>query len=134
MAEALKGLSNCQYATQVNSSDAPTQKAKDPMEMFRLQMAYLDSMNRANDPAVKAEKQKKEAAAKAEALKAKTVTLEVHKADAAPSAFNTVMPEKDDGFIKVVIDENLTGYAGSRIRLRLLDDIDAGHFLIKKGT
>lgn len=133
MAEALKGLSNRQSKAPGNTSDA-AQKAKDPIEMFKLQMAYLDSMNKVNDPAYKAEKQKKDAAAKAEALKSKTVTLEVHKADETASDFNTVMPGKDEGFIKVVIDENLTGYAGSRIRLRLLDDIDAGHFLIKKGT
>ncbi len=133
MVEALKGLSNRQYAAQGNTA-APVQRDKDPMETFKLQMAYLDSMNKANDPAYKAEKQKKEALAKAEFLKAKTVTLEVHKADGAAPGFNTVMPEKDDGFIKVVIDENLTGYVSSRIRLRLLDDIDAGHFLIKKGT
>jgi conjugative transposon TraM protein len=34
----------------------------------------------------------------------------------------------------VVIDEGLTGYAGSRIRLRLLDDMQAGPYLIKKDT
>jgi hypothetical protein len=40
-----------------------------------------------------------------------------------PAVFllDTVMPEQHADFIKVVIDENLTGYAGSRIRLRLLD-------------
>jgi len=33
-----------------------------------------------------------------------------------------------------VIDETITGYASSRIRLRLLEDITAGHTLVKKGA
>jgi conjugative transposon TraM protein len=33
-----------------------------------------------------------------------------------------------------VTDEDVTGYAGSRVRLRLLEDIRAGNTLIKKGT
>jgi conjugative transposon TraM protein len=104
------------------------------MEMFKQQMAYMDSINKANDPAYKAEKQKKEAMAKADALHAKEITFEVHKADGAVADFNTVMPEKKDDFIKVVIDENVTGYAGSRIRLKLLDDITVGKNLVQKGT
>ena len=131
MAEALKGLSNRQTHSQNNSLPP---KDKDPMEMFKQQMAYMDSINKANDPAYKAEKQKKEANAKAEALHAKEITLEVHKADGATADFNTIIPEKKDDFIKVVIDENMTGYAGSRIRLKLLDDITVGKNLVLKGT
>jgi conjugative transposon TraM protein len=71
---------------------------------------------------------------KAEAIKATEPTLAVHKV-AGPSAdFNTVMPEPHPELIKVVIDENLTGYAGSRIRLRLLDDIQVGAYLVAKDT
>lgn len=131
MAEALKGLSNRQTLSQNNSTP---QKDRNPMEMFKQQMAYMDSINKANDPAYKAEKQNKEAIAKAEALQAKEITLEVHKADGAAADFNTVVPEQKDGFIKVVIDENVTAYAGSRIRLKLLDDINAGKNLVLKGT
>ena len=101
---------------------------------FREQMAYLDSMNKANDPAIKAEKQKKDVLAKAEAERKSEPALSVHKAAGTLAAFNTVVPDKPDEFIKVVIDENLTDYAGSRIRLRLLDDITVGHYLIQKDT
>jgi len=131
MAEALKGLSNRQTHSQANN---PPQKDRDPMEMFKQQMGYMDSINKANDPAFKAEKQKKEALAKAESLRSKEITLEVHKAADNAADFNTVMPEKTDDFIKVVIDESLTGYASSRIRLKLLDDISVGKNLVKKGT
>ena len=132
MVQALNGLRNRRAPE--NGTGTNVQKEKDPMETFRQQMAYLDSMNKANDPQVKAERQKKEAAAKIEAQKAGEPKLTVRLAGAPAPEFNTVMPEQHPDFIKVVIDENLTGYAGSRIRLRLLDDIEACNFLIKKGS
>jgi conjugative transposon TraM protein len=33
-----------------------------------------------------------------------------------------------------MIDQDIKGYAGSRLRIRLLEDMMAGKFLIKKGT
>ena len=130
MAEALNNLSRRQGQRPEQNAPQP----KDPMATFREQMAYLDSMNKANDPAVKVERQKKDALAKTQAERKSETLLSVHKADVATGAFNTVMPDNRDDFIKVVIDENLTGYAGSRIRLRLLDDINVGKYLIKKDT
>jgi conjugative transposon TraM protein len=132
MVQALNGLRNRHTAE--SNSGTTVQKEKDPMATFRQQMAYLDSMNKANDPEVKAERQKKDALAKSEAQKTTGPKLAVRLADATAPGFNTVMPEQHADFIKVVIDENLTGYAGSRIRLRLLDDIDAGNYRIKKGS
>jgi conjugative transposon TraM protein len=133
MLAALNGLKNRQKVSP-SGGDLEGAKIKDPMETFRQQMAYLDSMNKANDPAVKAERQKSDALAKVAAQKASEPKLAVKLADAPSSEFNTVLPEIHPDFIKVVIDENLTGYAGSRIRLRLLDDIDAGNYRISKGT
>src|ERR1700754_3203104 len=132
MVQALNGLRN--KRTSEAGGGTPLQKDKDPMETFRAQMAYLDSMNKANDPAVKAARQKAAAAAKLEAHQANEPKLTVKLADGSAPGFNTVMPEQHPDFIKVVIDENLTGYAGSRIRLRLLDDIEAGNYRIAKGT
>lgn len=132
MVQALNGLRN--RHTPENNTAANVTKDKDPMETFRQQMAYLDSVNKANDPAVKAERQKAEALAKVAAQKASEPKLAVKMAGAPSTEFNTVFPEKHPDFIKVVIDANLTGYAGSRIRLRLLDDIDAGNYRISKGT
>lgn len=111
-----------------------TPKEKDPMEVFKQQMAYMDSLNKSNDPAVKEERKKKEALAKAEAQKANEKVLPVHKPADNARDFNTVKPEANNAFITAVIDENLTGYAGSRIRLRLLEDIVAGDVTVKAGT
>lgn len=134
LAEALNNLSNNRKAQQANSqAQSPAIAAKDPMQVFRQQIAYLDSIKKAADPVYQAQ-QKQLAQAKAEALRSKEPNLNVVKANSALADFNTITPEKTGGFIKVVIDENLTGYAGSRIRLRLLDDIVVGHYLIKKDS
>ena len=109
-------------------------KEKDPMDIFKAQMAYMDSINKQNDPAYKAERLKKLAADKAAQEKASEVNYTVVKADGAPDDFNTVKPPANDQFIMAAIDENETGYAGSRLRLKLLEDIKAGANLIPKGT
>ena len=114
--------------------ETPPPKEKDPMELFKNQMAYMDSVSKSNDPQYKAELQKNAALAKAEALRKSRPIVEVRKDKSPSDDFNTVIPQSKDAFISAIIDENVTGYAGSRIRLRLLDDIYAGHALIKKGT
>lgn len=134
VAEALNSLAQRQQALKpkVTPAGRDVEGAADPMQLFKQQMAYIDSINQANDPAAKAARKKKEALAKAG--RSHEPALLVTKASVEVSDFNTVMPKKTDDFIKVVIDENVTGYAGSRIRLRLLDDIKAGSYLIPKDT
>lgn len=134
LANALNRLSERQQNNPAYRSQPVTSHEKDPMEIFKQQMAYMDSVGKMNDPAYKAEKQKKELQAKADAARANEKVLEVKKADGVSSDFNTVMPERREAFITAIIDENVTGYAGSRLRLRLLDDIRAGNVLVKKGA
>lgn len=121
---------------EVRSTDRRTtvSSPKDPMELFKSQMAYADSMSKASDPAYKAEQSRKIALEKAESLRAAQPHLSVVKAEEVSTDFNSVFPQRETGYIQAIIDENITGYAGSRIRLRLLEDIKAGHTLVKKGT
>lgn len=112
----------------------PPVKEKDPMETFKAQMKYMDSVAKAADPEYQAEKQRQDAVEKSELKRKNTPKLTVQKEAQYNNVFNTLKPGKADDFITAVIDENLTGYAGSRIRLRLLEDIRAGNYLIKKGT
>ena len=128
LAQALNNINT--RKTQSASPSSPP--GKDPMELFRQQLAYMDSLKKASDPAYQAQKQKQLAEAKA--LKSEEQNLSVSKAAGTSGDFNTVEPEKSPDFIKVVIDENITGYAGSRLRLRLLDDIDVGHYRVKKDS
>jgi len=132
LADALNGISKRRKEQQ--KQDEPPPKEKDPMVAFKQQMAFMDSLNKANDPEVKAERLKKEALAKAMAMHSQEKTLKVSRADDNAADFNTLLPEKREAFIMAIIDENVTGYAGSRIRLRLLEDIKAGNTLVKKGT
>ena len=129
MAEALNHINH----PPKNETPRPSAIEKDPMQVFRQQMAYMDSIRKSEDPAYLA-KQKELAKAKAAEAKPETKPLSVTKTDAAPSDFNTIRPDKDQTFIMAIIDENVTGYADSRIRLRLLEDIMAGNTLIRKGT
>jgi conjugative transposon TraM protein len=121
------------YVQPPNYQPAPA-KEKDPMELFKAQMAYMDSVSKASDPEYKAEKHRQDAIEKAEKLRKNRPKLSVQKDVVYSAVFNTVKPEKTDNFITAVIDENITGYAGSRIRLRLLEDIRAGKTLIRKGS
>lgn len=106
----------------------------DPMEMFKQQMAYVDSMSKANDPDFIEEQKRLEAIEQAEKTLASKQVLSVEKVDATPKVFNTIRVKEEESFVKAIIDEDVKGYAGSRIRLRLLDDVNVGGHLVKKGT
>ncbi len=131
LADALNKLS--QQQRQPAAATVPVNSPEhDPMELFKKQMAFMDSVRKAGDPNY--QKQLQEEKLKAAGKKIDEKTLAVTKASRATDAFNTVMPQKEEQFITAVIDENVTGYAGSRIRLRLLEPIMAGNVTIPKDT
>ncbi len=114
--------------------DQPEQE--DPLAMMRAQYALIDSFQNANDPEHQA-RARQEAAQKAlqeELERLRQSQMSVQRADRTSQVFNTLRPENGRTFIKAIIDEELTGYAGYRIRLRLLEDILVGGTLIEKGT
>jgi len=106
----------------------------DPMKIFREQMALVDSMGKANDPDYRAEQAKIKAMERAEIEAKGKKQLIVSKSETTTSSFNTVRNENQSDPISAIVDQDITGYAGSRLRIRLLDDISAGRFLVKRGT
>jgi len=48
--------------------------------------------------------------------------------------FNTIKANKKDMFISAILDEAQTVVSGSRIRIRLMDDIFIGDYLFKRGS
>lgn len=132
MAQALNSLAQHQRHADAPAGKTSEPKPQDPMELFKKQMAYMDSVRKVSDPNY--QKQLQEEKLKAASKKIDEKTLSVTKASQAPDAFNTIMPLKEQQFITAVIDENVTGYAGSRIRLRLLEPITAGTVQIPKDT
>lgn len=106
----------------------------DPMDLFRRQMAFADSMARANDPDEQAALRERERMEEAKRELENQPLLPVSKYDSGQGVFNTVQPERNETFIQAIIDENMTGYADSRLRIRLIDDLLVGHHVVKKGS
>lgn len=112
-----------------NKSDEPKQEEKeyDPVKGLREQMLFLDSLEKSKDPTYK---RQMEAQGRMKANKDKmdeflNSTMRVSKTRNL-GAFNHISKQKENFTIKSVIDENIKGYLGSRIRLRLLEDIFIG--------
>jgi conjugative transposon TraM protein len=135
LANALANLNRQGEPQKVNGYQATVSpKEKDPMELFKAQMVYMDSVSRLQDPEYKAEQERLLAIGKAEREVKDRVKLEVRKASDQSALFNTLLPGKPADFIKAIIDENITGYASSRIRLRLLENVNVGKTTVKKGA
>ncbi len=122
-----------------NYADTPKEQAQngqqDPVKLLKQQMLVMDSLEKAKDPEyqsklaaeqrLKANKEKMEAFLNS--------TFNVSKSG-INSDFNAFYKEKENNFIKAVIDENNKGFLGSRIRFRLLEDIFVGSKKIEKGS
>lgn len=130
LAEALNKMRQVRQSGQPARNQAPA----DPMALFRQQMALVDSMEKAHDPQYQAAQQKKQQADQVAKTEAGQKRLPVTKANISAEVFNTVRPEQPNGLISAIIDQDITGYAGSRLRIRLLDDLMAGRHLIKQDT
>ncbi|MEH3115752.1 conjugative transposon protein TraM [Pedobacter terrae] len=130
MANVLASLAEAR--NKERSPSPSTSKEADPMDLFKKQMAYIDSVQKVNDPAYinsKNEKMKKD-----EAFIREEKILPVSRKAAVKTEFNTLLADESREMITAIIDEDITGYSGSRIRLRLLDDIYAGKSKLTKGT
>jgi conjugative transposon TraM protein len=117
-----------------NISPTPSNKYEDPMDLFRAQMAVIDSISKANDPTYQDQQQKEEVT---ETLQESTKTeiYRVHKSSGTATMFNTVTREKKGKFIEAIIDQDIkNGTLGARLRIRLLDDILIGNAMVRKGT
>lgn len=59
----------------------------------------------------------------------------VKKVRTSSSYFNTIADEDaEPNLIKAIIDEDIKAVDGSRVRLRLLDDVEIGETMVKKGS
>lgn len=59
----------------------------------------------------------------------------VKKVKTSSDYFNTLSQEdKEPMLIKAIIDENIKAVDGSRVRLRLLDDVEINETIVKRGT
>jgi conjugative transposon TraM protein len=118
-----------------NKNQSERANENDPVKMMKKQMLMMDSIEKSRDPEYQsklaAEKQLK--ANKEKMNEFLNSTFNVSKSG-INNSFNAFYKEKDNSFIKAVIDEENKGYLGSRIRFRLLEDIFVGNRKISKGS
>ncbi len=104
---------------------------EDPMDLFRAQMALVDSISKANDPAY----QIPQADWNPQQEIPSPTPLKVSKNRQTDQHFNTVVNAEEPSFIQAIVDQEIRkGTMGERIRVRLLDDIWVGNSMLKKGT
>jgi len=119
------------------ATDDPYERS---LNMFKVQMNYMDSLEKARNPKYQAELAAKKAAAEAAANRQKQPTedvqiMSVEKASSINQRrFNTLTANKSEKMIQAMVDQNMKGMQGSRIRFRLLDDIDVAGHTIRNGS
>lgn len=108
---------------------------RDQLKLMREQMLFADSLEKSKD----VDQQRQALAQKtslANSSKRKfylNSTLPVSK-ERKSNNFNSFYRENNQSFIKAVVDENIKGYMGSRLKLRLVDDVFVGNIQLPKGT
>lgn len=136
----LKALNSSSQEKQKSSYTETKQETaedwrKEQLKLMKEQMMLADSMEKSKDPEF--QKQALFSKVSAENEKKKRFflnsTLTVSKMN-SNSNFNSFYRTNDDTFIKAVIDQNIKGYMGSRLKIRLEDDIFVGNVKIEKGT
>jgi conjugative transposon TraM protein len=116
-------------------NESPDKWRKEQLRLMREQMMFADSLEKSKDPEFLKQQfiQKMNAKNDKQRKFYLNSSLRVSK-EGRNNQFNSFYRENNDSFIKAVIDENLKGYMGSRLKLRLLDDIYIGNLKIDKGT
>ena len=138
--EIIRMLNAQSYGNQENKyADTPKEKTQsvqpDPVKYLKQQMLVMDSLEKARDPEYQsklaAEQRLKTSKEKMDEFL--NSTFNVSKSG-INNDFNAFYKEKENSFIKAVIDENNKGFLGSRIRFRLLEDIFVSNRKISKGS
>ena len=139
--EIIRMLNDKSYGKQENGYDSESPKApsknepQDPVKYLKQQMLVMDSLEKARAPEYQsklaAEQRLKTSKEKMDEFL--NSTFNVSKSG-INNDFNAFYKEKENSFIKAVIDENNKGFLGSRIRFRLLEDIFVSNRKISKGS
>ena len=144
--QQIKGFPTIDESSQTETRKAPEKsKMQEEMELFKMQMAYIDSLQnpRPRTPQKKQDEKPKEKAI--EVVKAKN-PAEVYfntvgkcngttsTSFMSASTGRAVGKEQKTSLITAILDETLKVTDGSRVRIRLLDDIMINDALLTKGT
>ncbi|MFA5619100.1 MAG: conjugative transposon protein TraM [Weeksellaceae bacterium] len=135
MMDLLYGNRNQNNSNAYDYDEPESDEPVNQLEILKQQMFFLDSLEAAKDPERQKEMKIQE---KLKANQQKwddfmNSTLRVEKGN-LNSQFNTISNQYSQNTIKAIIDENIKGYLGSRIRLRLLEDVQIGKHRIPSGS
>lgn len=123
---------------QSSGSKTKTNAHEEEMKLFREQMLILDSLSKSPE-----EREQQVALQRQEELQQQIEEQKRQEEEAIVPVsksnnlrfnnFNTVKRDNEDLFIKAIIDEGIKVVKGSRVRIRLMDEINVGDYLVKKG-
>lgn len=103
------------------------------MKLFKEQMKFIDSLNRISE----LDNQVINIDSKDSSVndhRSKEIVKVQKSREKSAGYFNTIRSFEKEQFIQAIIDEDIKVFPGSRVRIRLLDDIYAGDQLIEKGS
>ena len=132
--QKMKGQNNMQAN---NYNETSPVENTDRMKDFREQMRIVDSMQKANNVSgVNAQKniEDKDKFTIDPSADSTFKPLHVELAKKTTDGFNTVRNFDPGESIRAIIDQDEKVFAGTRIRIRLLDDITVGENIIPKGS
>lgn len=115
-------------------SPGPKETAYDrEMRIFKDQMSYVDSLTRlsAQEEEIIPSPETDSSTIRPKGKKLVKVTKSEQ---LATDHFNTIHTGKKDRFIRAMLDEEVKVYPGSRVRIRLMDNIHVGDQLLEKGN
>jgi len=130
MAKALSDLAAARKSVdRVEHKDRlSAQSAADPMEVFRKQMSYMDSVSKQNDPAFREENKRKEESLRLKQLQESSDRNSLRVKPAGDIQGKVSLQ------VKALVDQDVTARAGSRIRIRLLEDMMVGEIRVASGS
>lgn len=122
-----------------NSNGENTYKRSDEMAVFREQMRVIDSMQKASaySGETLGRKDKKYSSENKSISPAEDTSFKPLPVSTVPhqaSGFNTIRAFKASESIKAIIDQAEKVYAGTRLRIRLLQEIVVGNHTVPEGT
>lgn len=113
------------------AAEQSQKRNEDPMAIFRAQMQIVDSMNKASILPARGASKKASVIQKEEVMP----RLGARLADEMISDSTTILAHAvPKSFIPAMVDVALTAQSGSRVSIRLLEDILIGHHRLEKGT
>lgn len=109
------------------------------LRLWKEQILMIDSLTktpeeRATAQMLREQEQLLKAMAEKEALEKEKIVNVSKAGNANERFFNTVRKKEKETYIKAIIDEDIKVADGSRVRIRIMDDIDVGGYILEKGA